>query len=65
MSHVMRKPTVCTCKNKDTDQLCSNCTADQRLCFCFMVSIIPLLYPKFQASNNNKIIIIIVFILRG
>ena len=27
--------TFCPCDNKDADQLCSNCTADQRLCFCF------------------------------
>ena len=31
------------CKNKAADQLCSKCTADQRLCFCFMDSVIPLL----------------------
>ena len=29
----MRKPTICIYENKDADQLCSNCTADQRLCF--------------------------------
>ena len=29
----MRKPTICICENKDADQLCSNCTADQRLFF--------------------------------
>ena len=29
----MRKPDFCLCENKDADQLCSNCTADQRLCF--------------------------------
>ena len=28
-------------KNKDADRLCSNCTADQRLCFCFTDSKIP------------------------
>ena len=39
---VMRKPDFCICKNKDTDQLCSNCTADQRLCFRFTDSTIPL-----------------------
>ena len=33
MSRVMRKPAFCICKNKDVDQLWSNCTADQRLCF--------------------------------
>ena len=28
----MRKPDFCICENKRADQLCSNCTADQRLC---------------------------------
>ena len=30
----MRKPVSCKCKNRDTDQLCSNFAADQQLCFC-------------------------------
>ena len=30
---IMRKPDFCLCENKDADQLCSNCTADQRICF--------------------------------
>ena len=30
----MRKQDFCICKNAGTDQLCSNCTADQGLCFC-------------------------------
>ena len=34
---------ICICKNKAPDQLCSNCTADQRLCVCFSDSKIPLL----------------------
>ena len=38
------------CENKDPYQLCSNCTAVQRLCFRYMDSTIPLLNPKFQAS---------------
>ena len=29
--------------NIDTDQRCSNCTADQRLCFCYKESTIPVL----------------------
>ena len=33
MSHHIRKPTIYICENKDADQLYSNCTADQRLCF--------------------------------
>ena len=29
----MRNPDFCLCENKGADQLCSNCTTDQRLCF--------------------------------
>ena len=29
MSHVMRKPTFCKCKNKGADQLCCNCGAER------------------------------------
>ena len=29
----MRKQDFCLCENKVADQLCSNCTVDQRLCF--------------------------------
>ena len=31
------------CENKDTDQLCRNCAADQRLCFHYINATIPLL----------------------
>ena len=37
-------------KNKDADQLRSNCAADQRLCFHYTDSTIPLL-PKSEISN--------------
>ena len=47
----MRKPTFCICKNKDADQLRGgNREADQRLCFRFIDSIIPLL-SKTEISN--------------
>ena len=36
------KPTTCIGKNKGADQLCSNCTADQRLCFCYTDNTNPL-----------------------
>ena len=36
------------CKSKDADQLCSNCTADQRLCFCFSDSTISLKSKVFE-----------------
>ena len=44
MSLRMRKPTICIGEYKDAHQLCSNCTADQRLCFCHTDSTIPLLH---------------------
>ena len=39
----VRKPDFCLCENKDIDQLCSNCKADQRLCFRNRDSTVPLL----------------------
>ena len=39
----MGKPDFRLCENKGADQLCNNCTADQRLCFRYMDSTIPLL----------------------
>ena len=46
----MRKPAFCICENKDADQLCRNCEADQHLCFHYTDSIIPLL-PKSKISS--------------
>ena len=43
MSRVMRKPMFCICENKDADQLRGNREADQRLCFRYIDSRIPLL----------------------
>ena len=42
MSHHMGKPTICICENKDADQLRGNREADQRLCFRYTDSMIPL-----------------------
>ena len=50
MSPVMRKNNFCIWENIATDQLCSNCTADQRLCFRYRYSTIPLL-PKSEISS--------------
>ena len=50
MSRVMRKPAFCICKNKDADQLPSNCAADQRLYFRYLDSTIPVL-PKSEISS--------------
>ena len=42
LSRLMRKPTICICENKGADQLRSYCEADQRLCFRYTDSTIPL-----------------------
>ena len=47
---VVRKPSFCICENKDADQLRGNREADQRLCFRYTDSIIPLL-PKSEISS--------------
>ena len=43
MSRLMGKPTICIGENKDADQLRGNCEADQRLCFRYSDSTIPVL----------------------
>ena len=50
MSRVVRKPVFCICENKEADQLRGNREADQRLCFRYIDSIIPLL-PKYEISS--------------
>ena len=50
MSRVVRKPAFCICENKDADQLRCNHKADQRLCFRYIDSTIPLLH-KSEISN--------------
>ena len=50
MSHVVRKPDFCICENKDADQLRGNREDDQRLCFRYTDSTIPLL-PKYEISS--------------
>ena len=46
----MRKLVFCICKNKDADQLRSNCAADKGLCFRYTDCTIPLL-PKSEISS--------------
>ena len=46
----MRKPAFCICENKDADQLSGNREADQRFCFRYSDSTIPLL-PKSEISS--------------
>ena len=43
MSRFVRKPAFCICENKDADQLRGDREADQRLCFRYIDSKIPLL----------------------
>ena len=43
LSRLVGKPTICICENKDADQLRGNREADQRLCFRYSDSTIPLL----------------------
>ena len=50
MSRIVRKPAFCICENKDADQIRSNREADQRLCFHYTDSTIPLL-PKYAISS--------------
>ena len=50
ISHCMRKPTICIGENKGADQLRSNCEADQRLCFHYTDSSVPLLYKSKISS---------------
>ena len=46
----MRKPAFCICEKKDLDQLRSNCAADQRLCFRYTDTTMPLV-PKSKISS--------------
>ena len=50
MRHVVGKPTICLCENKDADQLRGNREADQRLCFIYWDSSISLL-TKYKISS--------------
>ena len=49
MSRYTRKQTICICKTKGADQLCSNCTAQLISTFVFVQSLF-FLNQKFQAS---------------
>ena len=50
MSNCIRKPTKCLGENKGADQLRGNREADQRLCFRYTDSTIPLLL-KYKISS--------------
>ena len=46
VSRLMIKPAFCICENRGAGQLRSNCAADQRLCFRYKNSTIPLHYEQ-------------------
>ena len=50
----MRKPDFNIYENKGADQLCSNCTADQPLCFRYTDSTIPphSVYPSVCRTDG-------------
>ena len=50
LSRHIRKPTICICETKGADQLRSNCEADQRLCFRYTYSTVPLLFKSKISS---------------
>ena len=50
LSRVVRKPAYCIYENKDADQLRGNREADQRLCFRYTDSTIPLLSKSENSS---------------
>ena len=50
MSRIVRKPDFCLGENKGADQLRGNCEADQRLCFRYSDSKIPLLLKSEISS---------------
>ena len=55
----MRKLNFRLCKNKGADQLCSNCTADQWLCFRYSDSTIPpLLIPKISRFYFSSVTVL-------
>ena len=50
LSRVVRKPDFCICENKGADQLRGDREDDQRLCFRYIDSTIPLL-PIYEISS--------------
>ena len=52
----MRKPDFCMSENKGADQLRSNCEADQRLCFRYTDSKIPLLLASEISSFKHAFV---------
>ena len=54
----MRKPAFCICENKDADQLLGNREADQRLCFRYTDSTIPVLHIYEISSLYTSCVVV-------
>ena len=54
---MIRKPAICMGKNKGADQLCSNCTADQRLCFRYIDSMQFLFFLNLKYWPSDSIVL--------
>ena len=54
----MRKPAFCICENKDADQLRGSREADQRLCFHYTDSTIPLLSKSEITSLKPSFVVV-------
>ena len=54
----MRKPAFFICENKGADQLCGNREADQRLCFRYTDSTIPLLSKSEISSLKASSVVV-------
>ena len=57
ISRVMRKHDFCICEHKDADQLRGYRTADQRLCFRYIL--VPMIQRKMLQCNNCYILIFV------
>ena len=53
----MRKPDFCISENKDADQLRGNREADQRLCFRYTDSTIPLLSKSDSSLYSPSVVV--------
>ena len=58
----MRKTFFSICKKKGVDQVHCNHAADQRLCFCYIDSVIPLL-PKSLIPSQQPSSVAVQFVL--
>ena len=52
----MRKPAFRICENKGADQLRSNCAADQRLCFRYTDSTVPLFVKSGFSGCTSRFV---------